>query len=82
MLAFAAEVRREDSRISGWRMPPLSTAYLCDDGRVRTIGEMLEGMSVELMPHDDVDFNLLMACFGCDWTHPLNPITNPSGLLA
>ena len=81
MLAFAAEVRSEDSRISGWRMPPLSTSYLCDDGRVRTIGEMLEGISVELMPHDDVDFDTLMTCCGCDWTHPLSPTMHPSGLL-
>ena len=81
MLAFAAEVRSEDSRISGWRMPPLSTAYLCDDGRVRTIGEMLEGISVDLMPHDDVDLDMLMSCFGCDWTNPLSPTSHPKGLL-
>lgn len=81
MLAFAAEVKSEDSRVSGWRMPPLSTAYLCDDGRIRTIGEMLEGISVDLMPHDEVDFDMLMTCFGCDWTHPLSPTMHPVGAL-
>ncbi|MBR3159226.1 MAG: hypothetical protein IKF14_09015 [Atopobiaceae bacterium] len=69
MLAWVAQVRSESSRICGWRMPPLNTAYLCDDGRVRTIGEMLEGISVEFMPRDDVDLDLLMTCFGCDSTH-------------
>jgi hypothetical protein len=64
-----------------WRMPPLSTAYLCDDGRMRTVGQMLEGVSLELMPHDEVDFDTLMACFGCDWTHPLSPTMHPRGEL-
>lgn len=81
MLSWAAEVRGDDGYGRGWRMPPLSTAYLCDDGRLRTIGEMLEGISVNLMPHDEVDFDLLMTCFGCDWTHPLSPTMHPSGLL-
>lgn len=81
MLAFAAEIRGEDSRVKGWRMPPLSTAYLCDDGGVRTVGQMLEGISVELMPHDEVDFDMLMACFGCGWTHPLSPTMHPKGMI-
>ena len=82
MLAFVVEVRCEESRRQGWRMPPLSTAYLCDDGRIRTVGQMLEGISIELMPHDEVDFETLMDCFGCDWTHPLSPLMHPHGLLA
>ena len=81
MLSWAAEVRGDDGYGKGWRMPPLSTAYLCDDGRLRAIGEMLEGISVDLVPHDEVDFDLLMMCFGCDWTHPLSPTMHPAGLL-
>jgi hypothetical protein len=79
---LATEVRSEDSRIDGWRMPPLSTAYLCDDGRMRTVGQMLEGVSLEPMPHDEVDFDTLMACFGCDWAHPLSPTMHPCGRFA
>lgn len=56
MLSWTEQVRCEDSRISGWRMPPLSTAYLCDDGKVRTNGQMLEGISIEVLPHDEIDF--------------------------
>lgn len=82
MLAWTAQVRCEDSRISGWRMPPLSTAYLCDDGKVRTIGQMLEGISIELMPHDEMDFEALLFCYGVDWTHPLVPTMQPYGFLA
>lgn len=73
---------REDSRPGSWRMPPLSTAYLCDDGKMRTVGQMLEGISVELMPHDEVDFDLLLFSYGVDWTHPLVPLMRPYGLLA
>jgi hypothetical protein len=64
-----------------WRMPPLSTAYLCDDGKMRTVGQMLEGISVELMPRDEVDFDLLLFSYGVDWTHPLVPTMRPRGLL-
>ena len=71
----------EDARPGSWRMPPLSTAYLCDDGKMRTVGQMLEGISVELMPHDEVDFDLLLFSYGVDWTNPLVPTTHPAGLL-
>lgn len=81
MLAWDARVRCEDGRINGWRMPPLSTAYLCDDGKVRTVGQMLEGISIELMPNDEVDFEMLLFYFGVDWTHPLVPTMNVKGLL-
>ena len=72
---------REDARPSSWRMPPLSTAYLCDDGKMRTVGQMLEGISVELMPHDEVDFDLLLFSYGVDWTHHLVPTMRSRGLL-
>ena len=71
----------EDARPGSWRMPPLSTAYLCDDGKMRTVGQMLEGISVELMPHDEVDFDLLLFSYGVDWTNPLVPTMHPAGLL-
>ena len=77
---FVRETRSDDHAM-GWRMPPLSTAYLCDDGRMRTVGQMLEGVSVDLMPRDEVDFDTLMVCFGCDWTHPLSPTMHPRGAL-
>ena len=72
---------REDARPGSWRMPPLSNAYLCDDGKMRTVGQMLEGISVELMPHDEVDYGLLLFSYGVDWTNPLVPTTHPAGLL-
>lgn len=78
---FIRETHTDDHAL-GWRMPPLSTAYLCDDGKMRTIGQMLEGISIELMPHDEVDFDLLLFSYGVDWTHPLVPLMRPHGLLA
>ena len=82
MITWAVEARSADKRSGAWRMPPLSTAYLCNDGRLRTLGGMLEGLPIDLMPHDEVDFDLLMACFGCDWTDPLSPNMHPHGLLS
>lgn len=53
-----------------WRMPPLSTIYLCDDGVHRTIGEMLEGIEEDLIPKNDEDFLFMLDMFGADWTGP------------
>lgn len=77
---FVRETHGDDHG-TGWRMPPLSTAYLCDDGRMRTIGQMLEGISIELMPHDELDFHTLLFAFGVDWTHPLVATMRTHGLL-
>lgn len=60
-------------------MPPLSTAHLCDDGRMRTVGQMLEGISIELMPRDELNLHTLLFAFGVDWTHPLVPTMNKRG---
>ena len=54
-----------------WKMPPLSTAFLCDDGRRRTLGEMLEGVADEDLPKDDNDVLMVLEAYGCDWTHPI-----------
>ena len=54
-----------------WRMPPLSTIWLCDDGVKRTLGEMLEGVDDDCIPQDDTDLLMLLDCFGADWTKPI-----------
>ena len=52
-----------------WRMPPLSTVWLCDDGCERTLGEMIEGTG--FVPKDDKDVLMLLERYGCDWTSPI-----------
>lgn len=79
---YATKRAKEQRNKGAWRMPPLSTAYRCDDGRTRTVGQMLEGISVEMMPKDEVDFDALLVAYGCDWTHPLVPTMHPCGMLA
>ena len=54
-----------------WRMPPLSTVFLCDDGRYRTLGEMLDGVLEDDMPKSDQDLLMLLEARGCDWTSPI-----------
>lgn len=72
----------KDAVPGSWRMPPLSTAFLCDDGRTRTVGQMLEGISIELMPHDEIDFDMLLFSYGVDYTNPVVASMRPHGLLA
>lgn len=52
-----------------WRMPPLSTVWLCDDGCSRSLGEMIEGTG--FVPKDDQDVLMLLEQHGCDWTSPI-----------
>ena len=52
-----------------WRMPPLSTVWLCDDGCQRTLGEMIEGTG--FVPKDDQEVLMLLERHGCDWTAPI-----------
>ena len=61
--------RMREKRQSGWRMPPLHTSYLCDDGKVRTLGQMLEGYPPGLMPSDEDELEFLLGVYGCDWKH-------------
>lgn len=58
-----------ENRQSGYRMPPLSTRYLCDDGEVRTLGQMLEGYPPGLMPSDEEELEFLLGVYGCDFAH-------------
>ena len=62
--AFAREVG-QGSR-GGWSMPPLCSTYLCDDGRWRTLAQMLYGIDEDLRPRDGADLDMLLFSFGCD----------------
>ena len=46
--------------------PPLCSTYLCDDGRWRTLAQMLYGIDEDLRPRDEADFDMLLFSFGCD----------------
>lgn len=54
-----------------WRMPPLSTVWVCDDSVQRTLGEMIAGMEDGFVPKNDEDVLMVLERFGCDWTSPI-----------
>lgn len=54
-----------------WRMPPLSTVFLCDDCKRRTLGEMLDGVADEDLPKNDEDVLMVLERYGADWTSPI-----------
>lgn len=53
-----------------WRMPPLSTAFLCDDAVQRTLGEMIAGYGDDFVPKSDEDVLMVLEHYGADWTSP------------
>ena len=54
-----------------WRMPPLSTAFLCDDTVFRTLGEMIAGCGDGFVPKSDEDVLMVLDRYGADWTSPV-----------
>lgn len=54
-----------------WRMPPLSTIWLCDDGCERTLGEMIAGLGDGAIPKCDEDVIEVLDRYGADWTSPV-----------
>lgn len=54
-----------------WRMPPLSTVFLCDDCKRRTLGEMLDGIADESLPKNDEDILMVLERYGADRSSPI-----------
>lgn len=54
-----------------WRMPPLSTVWVCDDSVQRTLGEMIAGLEDGFIPKNDEDVLMVLKRYGCDWSSPL-----------
>lgn len=49
-----------------WEVPGDDTRYMCDDGKVRTWGEMTADLEPDVYPSCKYDFNTLMFCFGAE----------------
>ena len=51
---------------SKWVEPEKDARFLCDDGVVRTWGELVKDMDADVYPQDERDYDLLMFCFGAE----------------
>ena len=47
-----------------WVEPPTGARYLCDDGNVRTWGELTGNLDADAYPRDAGDERLLLWAFG------------------
>lgn len=56
-----------------WRLPPLDTMYLCDDGYYRSLGDLLEELDELEIPTNDEDLLFFLSLYGIDWTRPVSP---------
>jgi len=46
-----------------FHLPPSDTAYFCD-GKVMTLGDILEGIDLDCIPRTEEDLDLLLFCMG------------------
>ncbi len=49
-----------------WKEPAMDTRYLCDDGVVRTWGELVGGLEADVYPSRQIDYEDLMWAFGAE----------------
>lgn len=49
-----------------WEIPDDDARYLCDDGKVRTWGEMTADLEPDVYPTCEYDFDMMLFCFDAE----------------
>ena len=49
---------------NSWSAPGDDARFMCDDGVVRTWGEMTRDLEADVYPDSEEDYDTLMFCFG------------------